>query len=97
MSLTERILGALCVSVPMLGITVLAAMQFGGGDVKFMCAAGALLGWRHIPVVGGAGIFQQECMYCIFCNKKTQDGKQEFPLGPFLCLGIAVNILTEIY
>ena len=43
-SLTERMLGALCVSVPMVGITVLAPGSFGGGDVKFMCAAGALLG-----------------------------------------------------
>ena len=37
--LTEQVLGALCVSVPMLGITLLAPGSFGGGDVKFMCAA----------------------------------------------------------
>ena len=54
---TERMLGALCVSVPMLGITVLAPGSFGGGDVKFMCAAGALLGWRHILWSAAAGIF----------------------------------------
>ena len=96
-SLTERMLGALCVSVPMLGITVLAPGSFGGGDVKFMCAAGALLGWRHILWSAAAGIFSAGVYVLYLLIIKNTGRKAEFPLGPFLCLGIAVNILTEIY
>ena len=95
--LTEQVLGALCVSVPMLGITVLAPGSFGGGDVKFMCAAGALLGWRHILWSAAAGIFAAGVYALYLLIIKNTGRKAEFPLGPFLCLGIAVNILTEIY
>ena len=85
MSLTERMLGALCVSVPMLGITVLAPGSFGGGDVKFML-------WSAAAGIFSAGVY---VLYLLII--KNTGRKAEFPLGPFLCLGIAVNILTEIY
>lgn len=96
-SLTERMLGALCVSVPMFGIAVLAPGSFGGGDVKLMCAAGALLGWRHILWSAAAGIFAAGVYVLYLLIIKNTGRKAEFPLGPFLCFGIAVNILTEIY
>ena len=70
---------------------------FGGGDVKFMCAAGALLGWRHILWSAAAGIFSAGVYVLYLLIIKNTGRKAEFPLGPFLCLGIAVNILTEIY
>ena len=95
--LTEQVLGALCVSVPMLGITLLAPGSFGWGDVKFMCAAGALLGWRHILWSAAAGIFAAGVYALYLLIIKNTGRKAEFPLGPFLCLGIAVNILSEIY
>ncbi len=90
MSLTERMLGALCVSVPMLGITVLAPGSFGGGDVKFMCAAGALLGWRHILWSAAAGIFcRQEVRTVSSDNKKhrTESGisARTVPVSRYCC------------
>lgn len=96
-SLTERMLGALCVSVPMFGIAVLAPGSFGGGDVKLMCVAGALLGWRHILWSAAVGIFAAGVYVLYLLIIKNTGRKAEFPLGPFLCFGIAVNILTEIY
>ncbi len=36
----SRLLGALCVSAPMLALSLLIPGAFGGGDIKLMAAAG---------------------------------------------------------
>lgn len=89
-SLTERMLGALCVSVPMLGITVLAPGSFGGGDVKFMCAAGALLGWRHILWSAAAGVFFSRSVRTVSSDNKkhrTESGisARAVPVSRYCC------------
>ncbi len=96
-SLPERLAGALCVSVPMIGIAALVPGSFGGGDVKLMCAAGALLGWRRILWSAAAGILAAGVYALYLLIIKNTGRKAEFPLGPFLCLGMALNMLSEIY
>lgn len=96
-SLSERIFGAVCVSVPMLGIAVLIPGCFGGGDVKLMCAAGLLLGWRRILWSSTAGILAAGVYALYLLVIKNTGRKAEFPLGPFLCLGMVLNMLSGIY
>ena len=66
----------------------------GLGDVK----AGALIGFlagatslRSVWLVGMLA-FLGALTFVALSRRR-----QAVPLGPFLCLGIAVNILTEIY
>ena len=96
MELMERLIGALCVSVPMLGIAVLVPGSFGGGDVKLMCAAGLLLGWRRILWSSAVGILAAGVYALYLLIIKNTGRKAEFPLGPFLCFGMAVNVLAVI-
>ncbi len=96
-SLTERLIGALCISIPMLGTAVLVSGSFGGGDVKLMCAAGALLGWRRILWSAAAGILAAGVYALYLLIIKNTGRKAEFPLGPFLCLGIVLNMVPGIY
>lgn len=97
MELEGRIIGAVCVSVPMLGIAVMVPGSFGGGDAKLMCSAGLLLGWRRILWSSAAGILAAGVYALYLLTIKNTGRKAEFPLGPFLCLGMAVNMLAEIY
>lgn len=91
-SLTERLIGFLCVSVPMLLLTLAIPGAFGGGDIKLMAAAGAFLGWRlcllaaFLAIVAGGA-------YGIYLLAAKKKGKKEhFAFGPFLCVGIAAAL-----
>lgn len=88
----ERLIGAVCVSVPMLLLTLAIPGAFGGGDIKLMCAAGLFLGWKlslaavFLAIVGGG-------LYGIFLLAARKKGKKEhFAFGPFLCAGMAVAL-----
>ena len=61
---------------------------------KLMDKAG---GGAGSMMFGGVGIFSAGVYVLYLLIIKNTGRKAEFPLGPFLCLGIAVNILTEIY
>ena len=92
--LVEQILGIVCISAPMFIIALLVPGSFGGGDVKLMCAAGALLGCRRILWSAAVGILTAGVYALYLLIIKNTGRKAEFPLGPFLCLGMAVNVLT---
>ena len=80
--IASRLLGALCVSAPMLALTLALPGAFGGGDIKLMAAAGLFLGWKSTVIsavlaVFAAGAGRGQC----------------FPFGPFLCAGMAAAVL----
>lgn len=93
MDLTSRLLGALCISVPMLALAVVIPGAFGGGDIKLMAAAGLFLGWKSAAVSAAAAIFAAGGYALFLLLKKRADKKQCFPLGPFLSAGLAVGAL----
>lgn len=92
-SLTQRAIGAVCVSLPMLVLALAISGAFGGGDIKLMFALGLFLGWKHTllaaffaVLTGGA-----YAMYLLASQKAGR--KDHFPFGPFLCAGGAAALL----
>ena len=55
--LISHLIGAVCVSVPMLLISLLIKGAFGGGDIKLMAAAGLYLGWKLVVAGAFVGMF----------------------------------------
>ena len=86
--LVSRLIGAVCISVPMLALALVIPGGFGGGDIKLMAAAGWLLGWKgavaaaFFALLGGGG-------YGVFLLARKKAGrKTQFAFGPFLAAGI---------
>ena len=85
----SKLIGAVCVSVPLFVLAFFGGM--GGGDVKLFFALGLLLGVGRIVitffvavVLGGiaGGI--------ILLVKKKQGRKYEMPFGPYIAIGAMV-------
>lgn len=87
-SLAERLVGMVSVSLPLILITLFVPGAFGGGDIKLMGACGLLLGWKlslvslFLAVLTG-GLYG---MYLLGTRKKGR--KEHFAFGPFLCAGM---------
>lgn len=89
----SRLLGALCISVPMLTLTLMVPGAFGGGDIKLMAAAGLFLGWKAAVVSAVLALFAAGGYALYLIIKKKEDKGRRFPLGPFLSMGLAVSAL----
>ncbi len=92
-TIVNRIVGMLLISVPMILINLFISGAFGGGDVKLMFAAGFLLGWKIIltgfflgAIVGGA-------VGVTVMVRKKKGGKEHIPFGPSLCIGLYLAIM----
>ena len=55
--LISRLIGVVCIALPMLLISILVRGAFGGGDIKLMAAAGLYLGWRLTVAGAFIGMF----------------------------------------
>ncbi len=89
----SRLLGVLCVSVPMFALTLLIPGAFGGGDIKLVAAAGLFLGWENTVIAAVLAVFAGGvyALYLVLIQKA--DREQRFPFGPFLCVGMAAAVL----
>lgn len=93
--LTDKIIGILIISMPMLVFTLLLPGSFGGGDIKLMSVCGLLL--------GGSGILRaawitllSAAVYAVRTWVLKKSRKAEVALGPFICFGVLcvyLNIL----
>lgn len=88
-TLTDRLLGAVSVSLPMLVLAVAAAGAFGGGDIKLMAASGWLLGLRPTLLAAAVGILTGGgyCVWMLARGRMTR--KDRIAFGPFLAFGLA--------
>lgn len=90
----ERVIGALCVSVPLYLLTLLVPGAFGGGDIKLTAACGIFLGWKlnllslFLAVLGGGsyGIW-------LLATKRKKE-TDHFAFGPFLSAGMTVAMFA---
>lgn len=92
-TIVQRLIGAVCVSVPMLILTILIPGAFGGGDIKLMAAAGLFLGWKLTLISTALGILFGGAYGIAVLVTKKLDRKDHFAFGPFLCMGMALGLL----
>lgn len=92
-SCTSRVVGMLCVSVPMLVLTVLVPGTLGGGDIKLMAAGGLFLGWRYTVLAAVLAVLLGSIygLWLLFVKQKEREST--FAFGPFLCAGMAAALL----
>ena len=88
-SLLSRIIGIFSVSIPMLLLAMVIPGAIGGGDVKLMAAGGLFLGWKWTLLSGIIAVLSAGIYSILLLLSKKAAGKDYFPLGPFLCLGMA--------
>lgn len=92
----DRLAGMVIISLPMFLLALALEGAFGGGDVKLMAAGGFLLGWRAVSLaaligLGAGGIY---CVVMLAAGKRKF--KDRIAFGPFLSLGLALVLLTEL-
>ncbi|MEG2181658.1 MAG: prepilin peptidase [Oscillospiraceae bacterium] len=91
-SLTSRLIGFVCISLPMFLLTMLIPGCFGGGDIKLIAVSGFILGWEmtllasFVAILLGGGY----AVYLLAAKKAVR--KTQFAFGPFLCAGIIVSM-----
>lgn len=92
-TLVQRGIGMLCISIPLLAVALLIPGGIGGGDIKLMAACGIFLGWEgtinaFVVAILAAGIY---CIGMMLAGKMNR--KSQVALGPFLCLGMVIVML----
>ena len=88
----EHLVGAFCVSLPLL-ILMMATGGVGGGDVKLMFCLGLLLGYRLTLVCFFFGIVAAAIVSVVLRFVAGKGGKYPVPLVPFLSLGAVIALL----
>lgn len=94
-SLMDRSIGALCVSVPMYLLCILIPNAFGGGDVKLVFVMGFFLGWRLVLTGSFLAILLgglQACYLIIHGNVKAGESAY-MAFGPALCAGMILAMI----
>ncbi|MBE5923479.1 MAG: prepilin peptidase [Lachnospiraceae bacterium] len=92
-SLTEHIIGAFVISVPMFIIASVVHGGFGGGDVKLSVAVGLMLGWKLTVVSFAISLLISGIYAIVLLLAKKLKSKDHFAFGPYLCTGYIIAII----
>ena len=83
-------------------LAVLSNGGMGGGDIKYIAAAGALVGWEKVLLIIFMGAFLGSIVsiFQIVVQKKSK--KSLIPFGPFLSVATLItlfygNLLIKLY
>ena len=87
------LIGALCVSVPMLILALIIKGAFGGGDIKLMAAAGLYLGWKYTLAGVVVGLFAAGLYGIYLLIIKKAGAKSKLRIAPFLAYGLGAAAL----
>lgn len=91
-TIVSRLIGMICISLPLYLIVLIIPEGFGGGDIKLMFAAGFLLGWKATVVGFFIGLILGG-IYGVICLVRRSHGKNDhFAFGPFLSVGLAITL-----
>ncbi|SCW52473.1 leader peptidase (prepilin peptidase) / N-methyltransferase [Ruminococcaceae bacterium YRB3002] len=92
-TILSHLIGAVCISVPMLILSLIVNGAFGGGDIKLMAAAGLFLGWRYAVTGVVIGMFLSGFygMYLLLLRKA--DPHSKIRIAPFLVYGLGIASL----
>lgn len=92
LQMTDKIIGILIISIPMLIIALLWPGSFGGGDIKLMAICGLLLGRNAILRASWIALVIAAA-YSLWILLQKKSSRIEFSLGPFICMGVLVVFL----
>ena len=92
-SFISHLIGAVCISVPMLLISLIVRGAFGGGDIKLMAAAGLYLGWQLTLAGAFIGMFVSGFYGIYLLVFKKAGKKSKIKLAPFLSFGLSIAAL----
>ena len=87
------LIGAVCVSVPMLILALRINGAFGGGDIKLMAAAGLYLGWKYVLAGLVVGMFIAGLYGIYLLIRKKAGAKSKLHIAPFLAYGLGAAAL----
>ena len=91
----ERIIGMVCVSVPMLLLCMRIPGAFGGGDVKLTFVMGWYLGWRRMMLGAWFGVIfgGMQATYLLVNRRARALGQTHMAFGPALCTGLILSMM----
>lgn len=69
-------------------------MGMGGGDIKYIAAAGALLGWKQVLLVIFIGAFMGAIVGLAGMMDKKLNFLSKIPFGPFLAAGTLISYFS---
>ncbi len=75
-------------------LAVVSKGGMGGGDIKFIAAAGALFGWQKVLLIIFAGAFLGSIIGGMLMIAKLSTRKSQIPFGPFLAIGTCIAIFS---
>ena len=99
--LANHLIGAVCVSVPMLIVSLILKNAFGGGDIKLSAAAGLYLGWRFAIAGIAVGLVIAGVYALVLIILKKAKFKSTIRIAPCLAFGLGMatlfgNLLSRI-
>ena len=80
--------------IAMVYFWIRGTMGMGGGDIKYIAAAGALLGWQKILLVIFFGAFLGSLVGLSGILMSKMNALSKIPFGPFLTAGTLVALLS---
>lgn len=92
-TLINRLIGMVAVSIPLLVMALAIPGSFGGGDVKLMVGAGLLLGWQNCLLATFIGIITAGIYGIILLLSHKNELKDHIAFGPYLSLGIFIALI----
>ena len=83
-------------------LAVLSNGGMGGGDIKYIAAAGALVGWQKVLLIIFIGAFLGSFMGLLQIVVQKKSRKSLIPFGPFLAAATLItlfygNLLIKLY
>ena len=99
---TDSILGCLSGGVLFYLLAVLSNGGMGGGDIKYISAAGALVGWKKVLLIIFIGAFLGSIVSILQIVVQKKSKKSLIPFGPFLSAATLItlfygNLLIKLY
>lgn len=90
LSLVSRLIGMICVSLPLFLIVLVIPDGFGGGDIKLMFAAGFFLGWKATVIAFFIGLIIGGCQGVVLLARRKKGKDDHFAFGPALSVGLMI-------
>ena len=91
-TIVSRLIGMICISLPLYLIVLIIPEGFGGGDIKLMSVSGLLIGGASMICAMCIGIITGGAYVTLMLVRKRLNKTDQFAFGPFLAFGLATAI-----